>query len=281
MNDVQVRPRSDPGARAQRALDLLGKVFSEAGWQVRYPAPSARAPRADLIVRRGPASYAIEVKAAPEGRMDRLVPLWSQACLEASHVAGDNHAPLAVVAAPRVSSKAAEQILKFASEYAPDAAVGIIDFGGLRVFRGSHLEGMDSYESQASLDYRSRASDSANLFSDLNQWMLKVLLAPALPDKLLAAPRGGYRNASQLARAAKVSVMSAYRLLQLLEREGFLDVQGPYLSLVRREDLFRRWQYASALRSVNEVPMRFLLRGSNPKKELHRKKWPRFSEQLR
>jgi hypothetical protein len=98
--------------------------------------------------------------------------------------------------------------------------------------------------------------------------MLKVLLAPEIPDKWLSAPRGQYRNASQVARAAGVSVMSAYRFLQQLEHEGYIESK-PYLSLVRRQDLFRRWQSAASARPVSEVSMRFLLRG-NSKKGLHR-----------
>lgn len=111
-------------------------------------------------------------------------------------------------------------------------------------------------------------NEPADLFTDLNQWMLKVLLAPELPEKLLSAPRGRYRNASQLARAASVSVMSAYRFVQQLERGGYLRESGAYLGLVRRDELFRRWQ-ASAARSIREVPMRFLLR-TNPDSELKR-----------
>lgn len=98
--------------------------------------------------------------------------------------------------------------------------------------------------------------------------MLKVLLAPELPDNLLSAPRGRYRNASQLARAAKVSVMSAFRLVQQLQRDGYLHESESYLNLVCREDLLKRWQAASAKR-VRELPMRFVLRG-DPQVELKR-----------
>jgi len=87
-----------------------------------------------------------------------------------------------------------------------------------------------------------------------------VLLAPDLPDALLDSPRGQYRNASQLARAASVSVMSAFRFVQQLQREGYLHESAPYLKLVRREGLLGRWQ-ALAARSVREAPMRFVLPG--------------------
>jgi len=168
--------------------------------------------------------------------------------------------PLAVVAAPKISLSAAEQVMEFAKDYAPDAAVGVIDFAGLRMFRGPHLEGLNAEApSQPSMAPRSRR-EPGHLFSDLNQWMLKVLLAPELPDAVLNAPRGQYRNASQLARAAQVSVMSAFRFVQQLQEKGYLHESASHLGLVRRKDLFRRWQ-ASAQRSVKEVPMRFLLPG--------------------
>jgi hypothetical protein len=91
------------------------------------------------------------------------------------------------------------------------------------------------------------------------------LASKAMPRGLreaLWAPRGQYRNASQLARAASVSVMSAFRFIRQCGREGYLHESAAYLRLVRREDLFRRWQ-ALSVRSRREVPMRFLLPGDS------------------
>ena len=150
--------------------------------------------------------------------------------------------------------------MAFAQHYAPDAAAGVIDFGGFALFRGPHLEEMNAPGRDLPESVRQSMRDSGQFFSDLNQWMLKVLLAPELPDALLASPRGQYRNASQLARAANVSVMSAFRFVQQLQREGYLHESAPYLKLVRREDLLGRWQ-ALSLRSVREAPMRLLLPG--------------------
>lgn len=247
---------------------MLEELFSQAGWRVRRNVRRQGPWRPDMIISRGGDSYVVEVKASAEGRGDRLIPLWSQACLQASRAAGNHEPPLAVVAAPRVSPRVAKQVLDFAAEYAPDAAAGVVDFSGLRLFRGPHLEGLDSEGDYLPAAAKSMRGESADLFSDLNQWMLKVLLAPELPDNLMSAPRGQYRNASQLARAANVSVMSAFRLVQQLQRDGYLHESEPYLNLVRREDLFKRWQAASA-RRVKEVPMRFVLRG-DPQVELKR-----------
>jgi hypothetical protein len=188
------------------------------------------------------------------------VPLFAQAVLQAARAAGEKAAPLAVVAAPWISPRVAAQVMAFAERYAPDVAAGVIDFEGFALFRGPHLEEMNAPGRDLPLSVRQSVRDSGQFFSDLNQWMLKVLLAPELPDALLSAPRGQYRNASQLARAANVSVMSAFRFVQQLEREGYLHESAPYVRLVRREDLFSRWQALSA-RSPREVPMRFLLPG--------------------
>jgi hypothetical protein len=98
--------------------------------------------------------------------------------------------------------------------------------------------------------------------------MLKLLLAPELPERLLAAPRAQYGNASPLAQAAGASVMSASRFLRQLEREGYLERSASQLRIVRRQELFDGWQ-ALASRRVEELPMRFLLPG-NPRAALER-----------
>jgi len=262
----EIPGKSDASQRGRFAESRLAALFEKAGWHVRLH-PSAD-PGPDLVARRKGMEYAVEIKSAPEGRSDRLVPLFAQALLQAARAAGRKAAPLAVVAAPRISSRAAAQVMAFAERYAPDAAAGVIDFGGFALFRGPHLEEMNAPGRDLPVSMRKSARDSGQFFSDLNQWMLKVLLAPELPDELLASPRGQYRNASQLARAANVSVMSAFRFVQQLEREGYLHESAPYLRLVRREDLFSRWQALSA-RSPREVPMRFLLPGDG-QAQLHR-----------
>lgn len=267
MGNPEFLERSDALHRGQQAEAVVATLFEDAGWRVVRQPVGQEAPRPDLLVRRRGVSYAVEVKAGVEGRSDRLIPLWSQACLQASRTAG-NHAPLAIVAAPKIAPRVAEQILKFAEEYAPDAAAGVIDFGGLCLFRGPHLEELNAEIPPLPVRPSSKPREQAHLFSDLNQWMLKVLIAPEVPDELLSAPRGRYPNASQLARAANVSVMSAFRLVQQLRREGYLHESDWYLNLVRREDLFRQWQ-AAAVRSIKEIPMRFRLQ-SDPRAELRR-----------
>ncbi len=245
---------------------LVAEVFRKNGWQV-VREPKLQNRHADLLVSRDGKHYIVEVKAAAEGRRDRLIPLLAQAILQAQAAAREFQPqanPLAIVAANRIPQQIWEESLRFAAEYAPNVAIGLVDLEGFRAFAGPDLEALNAQRiegsNRASLALHQR---SAQLFSDLNQWMIKILLAPRIPESLISAPRGEYRNASELAKAARVSIMSAFRFVSQFAREGFLDDSGRVLRLVRLEELMKRWQGANQLR-ISEFPMRFVIKGDKP-----------------
>jgi hypothetical protein len=156
-----------------------------------------------------------------------------------------------------VSPKTAQAVLKFGRELAPDIAVGVFDLDGYRIVAGAALEAMNAASSQS--PRKTVAPQASNLFSDLNQWMLKVLLArPLNRPEFLRCAITEYRNASELAEVSKVSVMSAFRFLEQLKREGFLHESSPVLQLVRGKELLRQWQ-AVYQRPAKELPVRWLL----------------------
>jgi hypothetical protein len=251
-------------AKGDLAASFLAAARA-AGWSV-LATSQIGLRRPDAHIRKGKRRYLVALKASSEGRRDRLVPLLSQAILEARSLAvPDPHRarPLAVVAAPQVSEPVVKAVREFAHEHAPDVAIGLLDREGRRVFVGPGLESLNADPSEASVHPLAAGEPSIELFSDLNQWMLKVLLAPHLghPDLMPESlPRGEYRNASELARVAQVSVMSAFRFVRQLEREGFLHESREQLRLVRLDALLQRWQAAS-LKSVREVSARWLLSG--------------------
>jgi hypothetical protein len=252
---------SFPGARSEREFeDLVANLFREHGWRVKQE-HSIADKDIDLVVARGNDRYIIELKAASEGRPDRLVPLLSQAILQARAYAKalpQPAAPLAIVAAPAISPSAANSLVSFLSQFAPDIAVGILDREGFRHFVGPGLEKLNAAPPRRAHRQKLPPPESTYLFSDLSQWMLKVLLAPLVPEDLLRAPRREYRNASELAAAAEVSVMSAFRFVRQLRQEGFLDRNDEPLRLVRRKELLRRWQ-AAHLRGAPELPLRWII----------------------
>lgn len=258
------KPHSADAPSGREFQDLLVQLFRQHGWRVKREPPSADW-RADLEVVKGDQHFIVECKAASEGRPDRMVPLLAQAILQArayAQASREPAEPLAVVAAPAISANAARGLKNFVAEFAPNAAAGFIGREGFRYFVGQGLEELNADPPRAARRQKLPSPDSAYMFSDLNQWMLKVLLAPLVPEDLLRAPRGVYRNASELAAAAEVSVMSAFRFVRQLRHQGFLDESEESLRLVRRRELLRRWQSAQ-LRSAPELPLRWIIPAKN------------------
>lgn len=257
--------------RSQDAAADLAALFDANGWQVDTKGPG-RDQGPDLRIKRGSRHLAVEIKAAAEGRTDRVIPLLAQAILQAQAYANATPGaqPLAIIYLADASHMLISQVGHFVDNYASSTAVGLVTKSGVRYFRdpGFELEALNAGPSASSRRRTSPVATQVNLFSDLNQWMLKVLLAPDLPPELLRAPRDRFRTGAEFAQAAGVSTMSASRLLQQLRQEGHLDESAPTLRLVRREELLRRWQAAS-MRSPLQMPMRFVLKAS-VEKQLHR-----------
>ena len=246
--------------RGTEFANLLAKALQKAGLHVEQAAVSADR-GADIVARQGKKVFVFQLKVSSESRRDRAVPLMSQAILEARRAAAnvsERAIPVAVLASAHVSDSLAEDVKDFALRNAPNVAVGIIDAGGLRRFVGHGLEALNAKRHRV-VGHPPKEVSPANLFSDLNQWMLKILLSRNIPDSLLSAPRGHCENASQLAAAAGVSAMSAFRLVRQLSEEGFLEEQGG-LRVVRTEELLERWLGASHNR-VRETSARWILSG--------------------
>ena len=79
--------------RGEHAEGLVADAFERAGWRVERRDPRSARLSPDLRVSRRGIAYAVEIKAGPEGRPDRLVPLFAQAVIEAGRVAGRGGPP--------------------------------------------------------------------------------------------------------------------------------------------------------------------------------------------
>jgi len=268
INMAMIRSKSMPGPLPKSMIASeaqLGRVvanlFREQGWKV-VEEPREKNVEPDFLVSGHGKTFVVELKRASEGRKDRVIPLLSQAALEAAHysrVMQGHPVPVAIVAANRIPDSVAEEAKQFVRERAPEVAVGLLDLEGLRLFAGHGLESLSSAgHSQSTIYVPKVRARTPQLFSDLNQWMLKVLLAPRIQDVYLSAPRSHYHGASQLAKAAGVSVMSAFRFVEEFSKEGFLESGTGVLRLVRLRELLNSWVAASQRRAL-EIPMRWVL----------------------
>lgn len=151
-------------------------------------------------------------------------------------------------------------MFEYALLVAPDVAVGLVDLEGRVEMRGAELAELNRRPKASVAVKRPAGPDQPfDPFSDLNQWMLKVLLAHRLPAELLKAPRADAASGAELAAVANVSAPSASRLLRHLNDRGFLDEFAP-LRLVRVQELLRQWK-AVYVRPPRELKMRWLIPG--------------------
>lgn len=260
------------GESESQALSSIRDIFRKGGWKVeRELRPSLGKYAPDLIISKGDRRFVVALKKVPEARRDRLIPLFALAALQARKQAFEVRAmdpqhgpvrPLAVVVSSQMPESVVDHLREFAADFAEGVAFGAVSLDGFRYFSDPLLSALN-----ARAESKPRGAvlpqHSVNWFSDLNQWMLKVLLAPRVPERLLAAPREEYRNVSELAKAARVSVMSAFRLAKQLEVGGFLEPDVGRIRLVRVEELMERWQAASQ-RPRREYPVRWILGAGRP-----------------
>lgn len=257
-------------SRGSRATAKLASFFEQMGAEYTEAEHSPTGLDMDGEIIKDGVRYAVELKSLSEGRTDRVIPLLSQAILQAQRYAADHKGtkPMAVLYVEQAPESLFKKVIGFMDAYRPSAAIAIVTHDGLGLVRWNDSSPYELKSSERpTLRNMGRLPGTGgtappklfNLFSDLNQWMLKVLLAPEIREDLLNAPRKRYRSGSDLANAAQCSQMSASRLLQHLRQEGFLDEYASELRVVRRQELFKRWR-AAAMRSSPEIPMRFTVR---------------------
>lgn len=115
-----------PRDKEAQVESLVAEVFRRSGWELREE-PDAGEGKSDLIAEHAGKKYVIEIKRSSEGRKDRLIPLVSQAILQAQERARrlpGHPVAVAIVVANRIPESVARQVKEFARRHAPDIAVG-------------------------------------------------------------------------------------------------------------------------------------------------------------
>ena len=213
----------------------LDAFLKRAGWK----------PRAGSWASRSGHQYRVLEEVAP-GAWDRSVAAFlAKAILQAQAGASPDVEPIAALRVKRASPLTDSRLAQFVDEVAPRQSWILLDGQG-RVF--PHVptapELAEAAARQVVLSVKPPAPiRQQSLFTDLNQWMLKVLLAPRLPEKLIGAPRGpSPRNATTLARLADVSLPAAARFLHALEADGQLDSRYGDVRIARPLELLQQWR---------------------------------------
>lgn len=179
--------------------------------------------------------------------------------------------PLAIVAAPALSEALADQLRAYADRFGELQPFGLYDGRGKVELHGPGLPEIltpPPLPEPARNESREQSRQAKDLFSDLNQCLLKVMLAQLLPETLIHAERGEIRGPTDLARLASASPATAHRFLERLDADGFLSGKGRSIALQRIDVLLERWSSAMTLRPQRAWRARFLLPTRDPEARL-------------
>jgi hypothetical protein len=240
---------------------LLVRLLEDKGWRV---SANRSSDGSDICASKEGLTYVIEVKAAREGRRPLLEAFLADSILRAQTAARKHERPvrpLAVLVAPALSDSMTSALRDYVSAVAPGVAFGLVDSRGRFEFHGEGLEGVAGEPTRRPRRSRAPEAHTGDLFSDLNQLMLKVLLGRHLSQDLLHVQRGRIDGATQLSRLAGTSLPSAWRFLSGLKDAGFIEESSAGLEVVRREDLLSAWLAAvrrppAEVRAAFPIPVR-------------------------
>ena len=216
--------------------------------------------------------WAVELRViAGPARRQVLRGLLADALLQARAKASTLRArPLAILAAEALSDAAVEELAEYVRAYGEDSPWGVIDARGRWQFFAEGLESFVPVDDGMYLQKEEATRHSANPFSDLGQWMLKVLIERPLRREAgheLGGANSPIRNVSDLAARASVSLSSASKFVTALERLGYLERSRRGLRLLRLQALLEAWRIASQ-GPIEERPARLVLPAATPLERL-------------
>jgi hypothetical protein len=244
----------DSGAHPEASLieRHLAGALRAVGWSL-----SAGEPPAEFSVAKGAKRYPVLVRRAKDARRSIIQALIADAILRGrASLRGEF---VVVVAAPAISAAMARSIEQYVAEVAPKQPFGYVDERGLVRFHGLGLEAARGQPAKKA-PARPAPERPRDLFSDLNQWLLKVLAGRKVPPEMISVPREPVHSAAELAARGRVSAPAAWRLYSALKNSGHIDDAGN-LSLVR--DLMGSWR-AAAQRAQQRVGAKWVLPGRAP-----------------
>lgn len=243
------------------ALETLRRGAEALGWRWREHSASGGP---DGVLPIQGRRYAVALRTARAARGPHMEALLADCALRAqSHACrmGDAE-PLPVVFAPRLSAAMLERLERYADEFLPGFHWGALDERGAWHFPGLGVSKPPLRARRHPRPVGRPAPKAPSPFSDLGQWLAKVLLADRVPPRWLTAPRERPSSLRELSALAGVSLHTAARWSSAMRSLGFLDAAEdapaePFL-MHRVVEFLELWSSALRPRRVVEQRVRSL-----------------------
>jgi hypothetical protein len=225
---------TDPIGLVQHALttSLSGCHFT--------PKRANRADGQNLVIVCPPSKYAARIVTVTAPRVADVLGRLAVAILQRQEwCARRGMSPFIAILTPAFGPKMVEAVRDFVQRHADDVSWMLVNPQG-----GHHLE-LKARTGLVVADHVAGPSQQATrpgirkgtIFSDLNRWMLKLLLLRDAPTRYAPPFRGRIENPTSLGRVAQVSVETSHQFVRAFAERDFLRVERGDLKLVRRKEL--------------------------------------------
>jgi len=168
-----------------------------------------------------------------------------------------NAVPVVIAVAPRIGSTTVTKVEEFMLANAEDIGWGLLDFTGrVRLNLPSCGIDLDRKPMRTHQKRETASHRSVRLFSDLNRWLLKVLLMRDTPEGMWGGPRTLVDSPTRLGSIAEVSTAKAHRFCRAFEDRNFLRRSQDGLKIVRKRLLIDAWLSEEVLQYRPGLPVR-------------------------
>jgi hypothetical protein len=255
-------PRGDINEVVERTLTEVIEGFAA------RPTQRSRADgQPDIIGRVGERDLVLDVKAVSLSVIEDVLARLSMGALQVRRYAANGAIPMVAVVLPSVGKKVEAAAAAFMAEHAPDVGWALIDReGNARVVVPALRVDLERRTARVLPALPKRAS--IRLFSDLNRWLLKVLLLADAPAELWIGPRQSVLSGRDLSQAADVSPEMVRRFMNAFEEQDFLRKTPKGLRIVRKSILLDLWRADDALDVRTGVHVRTMMGGAGALQEL-------------
>jgi hypothetical protein len=215
----------------------------------------------DLCIRWQEAFIRVEVKAIRAPRIAEVEGQLARFALRRNRrVKSQGAVDVIVVGLSKFGPRLEEAVRKFMGENAPNIGWGLLDQSNKAVIVIPDLD-LEWRRAPSMPEWRPSFSERRDrkLFTDLNRWMLKVLILRNAPENLWGGPRKRPRHATELAQIAGVSVSKAHHFATAFQQEGYLRKSADGLRMVGLPALLEAWLQDEKNSSPRRSSVRSLL----------------------
>lgn len=167
---------------------------------------------------------------------------------------GSEALPLVVISMPHVTTGAATAVDGFVRMHDLPVAWALVGDDGTIALRAPQV---DAEIRTRPRRLTRRVPVEKSPFSDLNCWILKVLLLRTAPEDLWGGVRTPAFSPQELARVANVSTVTAYRFVQRMIGADFVRETDRGIIVTRRRELLAAWFAWHAQQRLERIPVRW------------------------